>query len=471
MLFNSIEFIILVLLTMVFYYIPAFSRFQIIILILSSFIFYAYNQPYLLILLVSSALINAITSYLVFYQSKNKLFWAFSGVACNLVILGFFKYNKLFASLIIHDLSKINGIGEILITLPLPIGISFFTFQGISLVADVYRCKKQNQPLPFVIEKNFLVHCLKTVFFISFFPQLVAGPIVKAHEFMPQIGHKLFKNINWEKAFKACVTGYFLKIVIADNLKDLTFWIAYPHFQHFSSLNLITFLFGFSMQIFADFAGYSLIAIGVGALFGYNLPTNFNFPYISKSFSEFWRRWHISLSSWLKEYLYFSLGGSKKGNFRTYLNLFIVMFLGGLWHGAAWSYAVWGTWHGLALAFERPFLKKLVVNNALIKGLQMLFVFSYVTMSWLLFKLTDFSHVCLYVESIFHNLNNRCNLMIIIIILVYSLSVIIYHVQYLVREKYGDDILKPFEYLTFGGMLFLIVFNGGPQSAFIYFQF
>ena len=166
---------------------------------------------------------------------------------------------------------------------------------------------------------------------------------------------------------------FFKKWLVADNLKDITYWISYPFFQNLSSLTLITLLTGYSAQIFADFAGYSLIAIGVAELFGYHLPQNFNFPYISKSFSEFWTRWHISLSSWLKEYLYFSLGGNRKGKGRTYLNLLIVMFLGGLWHGAAWSFAVWGLWHGTALVIERKFFNIKESSSFLVSSVRVFF--------------------------------------------------------------------------------------------------
>ena len=149
------------------------------------------------------------------------------------------------------------------------------------------------------------------------------------------------------------MAGYFLKLVVADNLKDFTAYLVYPGLMTLSSFTLLSMLIGYSFQIFADFAGYSLIALGLASLFGYRLMQNFNYPYISNTFSEFWKRWHISLSTFLKEYLYFPLGGSRKGRLRTYINLTITMVLGGLWHGAAWSYAVWGAFHGFALALER----------------------------------------------------------------------------------------------------------------------
>ena len=255
-------------------------------------------------------------------------------------------------------------------------------------------------------------HFRNTALFKSFFPYLVAGPIVKAHEFYPQIEAKNLQDIAWETAFRCLVVGYFLKMVVADNLKDATFWIEYPHFLRHSSVGLLALLFGFSMQIFADFAGYSLIAIGLGHLFGYNLPTNFNFPYLSRSFSEFWKRWHISLSTWLRDYLYFPLGGNRKGKIRTYLNLFIVMFLGGLWHGASWKYAVWGSFHGLALAVERLFRNKInLPRHWVLDSLRVLVVFSFVTFAWLLFRLPTLKQVYDYLGRHFQRRgrNALCN--------------------------------------------------------------
>ena len=340
MLFNSYPFFFLVLITFVFYYSKAFKNYQVYLLIFSSAVFYGYSQPYLLILLYSSATINAITSYLIFHDEKlkRKRWVAIVGVVFNLLVLAFFKYNKLLDGYMAGPGTEVDQLLAFVVSLPLPIGISFYTFQGISLVMDIYKpLKKYN----ISVDENFWIHYKNTLFFISFFPQLVAGPIVKAHDFFPQIIRKHTRNIDYVYVFRTLVVGYFLKSVIADNLKDQTFWISAPYFESQSSVTLIAMLFGYSMQIFADFAGYSLIAIGVAALFGYKLPQNFNYPYISQSITEFWRRWHISLSSWLKEYLYISfLGGNKKGNIRTYVNLIIVMFLGGLWHGAAISYGI-----------------------------------------------------------------------------------------------------------------------------------
>lgn len=351
MLFNSFIFIILLVSTFLLYYTPQLKKSQLLILIVSSLVFYSYDQFEFVLLLLLSAGINILTSYYVVYGNiKNKKALALTGVIANLCILAFFKYSPLISTTFLNPK---DSIGNFLLHIPLPIGISFFTFEGISLVIDVWKEKYIENKR--IVNSSLIKHAQHTLFFISFFPHLIAGPILKAHDYFPQIGQKYFKDIQWESAFKNLITGYFLKMVVADNLKDFTFWMTYPYMEKFSSLTLVSMLFGYSIQIFADFAGYSLIAIGLAKLFGYEFNINFNFPYIATSFKEFWKRWHISLSTFLMEYLYFSLGGNRKGKTRTYVNLIITMTLGGLWHGAAWSYAAWGLAHGLILAIERFF--------------------------------------------------------------------------------------------------------------------
>lgn len=465
MLFNSLPFFILVLITFVIYYLPLFSRYQISVLVVSSLIFYSYHQPILVLLLLFSCFINIITSYYIVYGDiRNKKQIAVAGVVLNLIALCFFKYSPLFAKTF---LSSDNSIAEFLISIPLPIGISFFTFQGISLVIDVFKGKYFNNKE--VIPLSFLEHSRRIIFFISFFPQLIAGPIVKAHDFIPQITIKKFSQIPWEDCFKNLVIGYFLKMVIADNLKEFTFWISYPYFMNFKTLPLLGLLFGYSCQIFADFAGYSLIAIGLAYLFGYQLLTNFNFPYIATSFKEFWKRWHISLSSFLMEYLYIPLGGNKKGKARTYFNLMLTMFLGGLWHGAAWSYAVWGIFHGLALAIERLLTDKIKVpKNVLTEILKASIVFTFVTFAWLLFKLPNFTDVIAFVNSVIKN-EGRDSYVMLFYIFIYSLPVLLYHLHYL--SKGWSLNYRKFEYIPYGVMLFLIATNSGPSGSFIYFQF
>ena len=468
MLFNSFHFFYLCSVTLVLYYLPFLKNRQVLLLLLSSLIFYAYHTPWQLILLITCAAINVATSFLITYGKETlQKTWAIIGVVANLSILAFFKYSLLITNIFLDPEASLT---TFLIQIPLPIGISFYTFQGISLMVDTY---KRNHFEPKVlIPKSIWEHAKRTLFFISFFPQLIAGPIVKAHDFIPQIGVKRLRDIQADYVFKNIILGYFLKIVVADNLKDFTNSLEYPYFLGLSSLMLIVMLVGYSFQIFADFAGYSCIAIGLAGLFGYKLIINFNFPYLATSFRSFWRRWHISLSSFLMEYLYIPLGGSRHGKFRTYFNLFITMILGGLWHGATWSYAVWGFAHGVALAIER-FLSETIGSpkTGLYKVTKGFFVFMTVTFAWLLFKLPDFSHVIYYFGALWQNGGIKSDPLIIINIVYLSFPVVIYHIYHQTSQYLSKSVVTKFEYMVYGAMLFFIFTNSGSAGDFIYFQF
>lgn len=469
MLFTNFDFFLLVLITFIVYYSYSNLIYQRSVLILSSFIFYASNNVYLLTLLIGSILINIITSYYVYHTSdkKKRKLYSTIGVISNLIVLASYKYSPLIGNTFLNSFDTLN---EFLVNIPLPIGISFFTFQGISLMLDCYRKKELGQNNE-VISDNIFTHGQNTSLYISFFPQLVAGPIVKAREFIPQIIAKKLNNIPWELVSKELILGYFLKSVIADNINTQSFWLSYPYFQELSSVTLIFLLFGYSIQIFSDFAGYSLIAIGISRLFGYNLNINFNFPYISQSFSEFWQRWHISLSTFLREYLYIPLGGNRISKNRTFINLFIVMALGGLWHGAAWSYMIWGAYHGLLLIFERLFkINKNKTPSNFKKIWKTLLIFGLVTLGWLLFKLPDFDHVIYYFQSMYSNLLKTPDLNIIIPITVLSFPVLLYHMLYTFKKWYVTNF-KNYEYLILSVLLFLIIFGKGNSTTFIYFQF
>ena len=314
MLFTSLEFVILTFLTVLAYYSQRTQARQVSILILSSLVFYAWTHPYLVFLILFSGSVTSLASYFVRESNSSLERRCFStiGVAVNLSVLAFFKYSGLLWQT--FGMPVDGSIGNFIVALPLPVGISFYTFQGVSMMVDSFR----HQDDPASNKGNtepISVHYSKTLFFIVFFPQLVAGPILKAKMFMPQISHKSWKQIDVNGASRNLILGYFLKMVVANNLHNQTFWIAYPYYVNMSAKRAWSLLIAYSIQIFADFAGYSLIAIGVAALFGCRLPQNFNFPYLADSFSNFWQRWHMSLSSWLKDYLYIPLGEVAEGAF------------------------------------------------------------------------------------------------------------------------------------------------------------
>jgi alginate O-acetyltransferase complex protein AlgI len=475
MLFTEPVFFGFFILVFCLYYLPPLRRFQLPLLLAASFVFYAYGQPYLLLLLVISAALSAATSHAVMSQKRPgaKRYWAVAGVALNLAILGFFKYGGLIDRSFL-GLGPQDGTLGMLLALPLPIGISFYTFHGISLIVDVSRAPSA-VATPITPHPTPGQHLRNTLLYLTFFPQLVAGPIIKAHNFYPQIAPKRFAAIDWAGAVKALIVGYFLKRVVADNLQNATILLSYPALLSQSSLNLLALDFGYAMRIFADFAGYSLIAIGLAKLLGYELPQNFNFPYISESFSEFWTRWHMSLSSWLREYLYYPLGGNRRGAGRTYLNLMTVMCLGGLWHGAAWSFALWGGCHGLALVAERLArgTRFYTSRHPLVRIVRMALVFGVVTLIWVFFALPRFSDAAAFFTALGDNWRLPFQAGPALVIALYAAPVIAYHGWYLWRRAGASLAFRVswFEPIAYGVLASAILLNAGPIDAFIYFQF
>ncbi len=485
MLFNSLEFMLLCLCALALYL--AFSQLkcgrsmQVAVILVASIVFYGWGQAILLPLLLGSSIFNALIARVLSRQDSPQKALVVIGVIGNLLCLAFFKYGGLLATSISgQENPSWAGIdwGNII----LPIGISFFTFQGISLVIDVYREKELRTHLA----KQSLGRCLlEVVTYIAFFPQLVAGPIVKARDFLPQFKRVTPREIHWNLAVRYLIIGFFLKMVVADNLKDFTVYLSHDEFGALKPIDLLFALFGYSCQIYADFAGYSLIALGLGALFGYRFPCNFNLPYISQSFSEFWTRWHISLSSWLKEYLYFPLGGNRMGTWLTYRNLIIVMLLGGLWHGAGWNYLVWGGAHGLLLASERALIKGGFLPTSqdsplILKILQGLVVFTMVTILWLFFILPDFSSFFLYWQEVISgSLSFSPNILFGIVL--FSLPVVIHHFYGILKsppERAFDQqgllnyrVVSWAEVPLLGILLACIILNYGSAGSFIYFQF
>jgi len=262
------------------------------------------------------------------------------GVVANLALLGFFKYYGFF----VESLTEAFGAEQPLpfIEVILPVGISFYTFQAISYVVDVGRRDVR------------AVRLIDVGVFLSFFPQLVAGPIVRAKEFLPQLNrHRLDDEVDSFEAVWMIGRGLFKKVVIATYLGETVVDPVFAAPTEATKLELLQAMYGYAIQIYADFSGYTDIAIGIALLLGFRFPVNFDNPYRSLSIQDFWRRWHITLSNWLRDYLYISLGGNRLGLLRTYRNLMLTMVLGGLWHGAAWTFVAWGAIHGTALVIER----------------------------------------------------------------------------------------------------------------------
>ena len=453
MAFTSWQFGVFVAVIFGIYYLPALRSFQVQVLVLASVFFYGYGQPELLPLL----LVAVLGTYLFLILSLwARATWLPVGIAFNLALLAFFKYKFLFVDSSSVHLTGVTPV-DFLLRLPLPIGISFFVFHNISLLVDLTRDKRTAPPLRDI----FL--------YIIFFPQLVAGPITRAAIFTSQIEPKRLSDIDLVEAAKWVLVGYFFKLYVANNLNEMTSYMDFPHYETVGTQDRWLLVFLYSYQIYADFFGYSAIALGLALLFGYRLPVNFNLPYISTSFSEFWTRWHISLSTWLRTYLYIPLGGNRHGKTRTYFNLMTVMTLGGLWHGASLSYAAWGLLHGLLLVIERPFLALFQKPSRVAQSVRMGFVFFCVTMLWIFFKLPNFDHALAYLHGMFTDTGNPNPIKLFRnLAVLYSLPVLIQHLGFGALVLGSLRRWEPYLYGVLGALAYL---EAGPDAAFIYFQF
>ncbi|GAA0109814.1 MULTISPECIES: MBOAT family protein [Clostridium] len=395
MLFSSSVFIFIFLPLVLFLYYISGKKIRNYILLLASLIFYAWGGVNYLKILMVSILINYIFGLLIdktVDRSHLRKFILILGIILNLALLFYYKYYDFF----IENINNILNMNLELKRIVLPIGISFFTFQGMSYIIDIYRNDGK-------VNKNIFSVAL----YISFFPQLVAGPIIKYKIIDEQIRVRKESIDYFSYGINRFVIGLGKKIIISDMLgaiSDNIFLLA-----NSSGIDMITAwigAIGYTLQIYFDFSGYSDMAIGLGHLFGFKFPENFNYPYISRSITEFWRRWHISLSTWFKEYLYIPLGGNRRGN--VYFNLFVVFLVTGLWHGASWNFVIWGLWHGMFMIIER------VIRNenwykkipSFIKIFITLFI---VIIGWVLFKATTLEEGLKYL-SIMFGLSNFSNI-------------------------------------------------------------
>lgn len=305
-------------------------------------------------------------------------------------VLSLFKYFNFAADSLTYVLHEAGVmVNPLHLRLALPFGISFFTFETMSYTIDVYR--REIEP-----SDRYLDYLL----FVSFFPHLVAGPIVRPHQMLPQLAAppRYDEGAQARGLFRIAV-GVVKKVAIGDVLAVTIVNRVFDNPERYSSLEVLLAVYGYAMLIYADFSGYSDIAIGSAALFGYELPENFDAPYISQDLQEFWRRWHITLSTWLRDYLYIPLGGSRRGALLTYRNLMITMLLGGLWHGASWNFVIWGALHGLALAVTRMW-QRANVGVKLPRALAIFLTFQYVCFAWIFFKAPTFAHATLMLSRL-----------------------------------------------------------------------
>lgn len=475
MLFSSPIFLFLFLPTTLLLYYLAPKRFKNVILLFLSLAFYTWGEKELVALILLSTLIDY-SSGLIISNGYRKTGLALS-IVFNLSLLFYFKYS----SFIFNNLSNIlealnisNSFANTFNSVVLPIGISFYTFQTMSYTIDVYRGNVK-------ATKNLINFAT----YVTLFPQLIAGPIVRYAQIENELKNRKTSINLFADGVERFIIGLAKKMIIANNcafIADAAFNI--PSNE---SSALIAWLgvIAYSFQIYFDFSGYSDMAIGLGKMFGFNFPENFNYPYISKSIREFWRRWHITLSNWFKDYLYISLGGNRKGNTRTYLNLLIVFLLTGLWHGASWNFIIWGLFHGCFLVLERIGFSR--VLNRTPKYISHIYTLLVIIFGWVFFRSNSFSEAINYIKTMF-SFNSKINFeyldyylskdIIFILILALFLSTPIYkkYRNYIITLQIKSNSLRFGKAINIITLTILLVISyfyiaTDAYNPFIYFRF
>ena len=436
MLFNSHIFILLFLpiSLITFYVLGRYNnpKRSVIGLFVLSMVFYAYNKPVYLLILLFSLIVNwGIYSWLNATQDNYRKMILMLGVAINIGLLGYFKYvDFIIANVNYFCKTECSQIG-----VALPLGISFYTFQQIAFIVDAYKGKVKN------------VDFGEYVTFVTFFPQLIAGPIARQDDLVQQIRKSAKTGLNWENLYKGLIMfslGLTKKVVIADAwgkgvnysmqyLKEMNLWLA-----------LLT-MIAYTFEIYFDFSGYCDMASGLAKMFNIDLPVNFNLPYRAKSVREFWQRWHMTLTSFLTEYVYIPLGGSQKGRIRTYVNVMIVFAISGLWHGASWTFVLWGILHGMATVIERMIGEDKLRKVPLI--IRWCGTFIFINVTWMIFKIETFEDVRVYFHAFLNS--NRSPVSSTIIEVGYCP----YYVQQIVY-RLGFD---PMVFVLFGVMISLFL--------------
>ncbi|OJJ20372.1 hypothetical protein BKI52_18085 [marine bacterium AO1-C] len=466
MLFNSFAFFIFFGVFWLVYRLlpPSYRKYG---LLIASYFFYAFWNPAYGLLLIGSTTLDYVCSLQIEKHQTNvhlkKLFLLLS-LTVNLGVLIFFKYIDFLGQNII-SLAQIIGLEADWVTLNLilPLGISFYTFQTISYTLDVYWGRIQ-------AERNFINLAL----YVSFFPQLIAGPIERAKYLIPQF-EKLRPQFNSEIIFWLTL-GFFKKMVVADNLAPFVDRVFNAQLTA-SSFEYILGAYAFTIQIYADFSGYSDIAVGLALMVGIRLHQNFRQPYFAASFQEFWQRWHISLSNWLRDYLYIPLGGNRSSHrLFTYRNLLITMLLGGLWHGANWTFVVWGGLHGLYLILERPFLH-VTIKAFWIRLLKRICVFQGVVLAFVIFRIESLHHFKEIVSlvgssTLYFQYTSLPSVGLLFAFVSFLIDIAITKQWLLITPKQSSAKQYWTRYIVLLGLFWTILFFGVFQGAqFIYFQF
>ena len=478
MLFNSIDFAIFLPIVFTIYWIinGKSKTLQNLFILTSSYIFYGWWDWRFLSLILFSTIVDYFVGLRIYVQKntyKRKLLLAFS-IFVNIGLLWVFKYFNFFLNTFIESISFFGAhFDPISLHIVLPVGISFYTFQTLSYSIDIY--KKEISPT-----KDFVAFAA----FVSFFPQLVAGPIERASHLLPQFFiHKHFEYNNAANGMRQILWGLFKKIVVADNCAQYVN-IIFSDYSKYNSSTLALGAFLFAFQIYGDFSGYSDIAIGVSRLFDFELIRNFNFPYFSRDIAEFWRRWHISLSTWFRDYLYIPLGGSRGDNWHNIRNIFIIFAVSGFWHGASWNFIIWGVLNAvyflplLVLNKNRKNLDTVAQGKLLpniYETIQMAVTFLLCTIGWIFFRSESLTDAIKYIEGIFSNTilsfpQILPKFTILFIIILMTVEWVGRERQFAI-ENLNNRLKLPVRYAFYYAITIAVVFCGGNQQDFIYFQF
>jgi alginate O-acetyltransferase complex protein AlgI len=478
MLFNSLPFALFLPVVFVLYWFVTGRsvRAQNILLLISSYFFYACWDWRFLFLLIFSTLLDYFSGLRIAqaHGPTEKKTWLWLSISINVGFLGVFKYYNFFASSFAQAVSHVGWhIDPVTINVILPIGISFYTFHGLSYIIDVYKKR-------ITAEKNFIDYSV----FVSFFPLLVAGPIERANHLLPQVKkERTFRYENAVDGLRQILWGLFKKVVIADQCSVYANLI-FDHPGDYSGSTLVTGALFFAFQIYGDFSGYSDIALGTARLFGIELLRNFAFPYFSRDIAEFWRRWHISLSSWFRDYLYIPLGGSKGGTAKKIRNTLIIFLVSGFWHGANWTFIVWGALNALYIMPSIIFSTNRDHLDIVAKGryfptlketLQIILTFGLTVFAWIFFRAQDLTHAVHYIAHIFSS--SLFTLPAVRPKLLFLLLLFFIVVEWLGREQQyalartGAAWPRIFRWGFYYILLAAIVSFSGTQQQFIYFQF
>lgn len=482
MIFSSgLFFIIFLLFYPIYILLGNHQRLRIVYVTIFSLYFYFKSSGLCVLLLLASASSDFIIGMLMDRQKtdiKKKLLVSLS-IIINLGVLSYFKYFNFFADIFWNIKNSILNNGSdawINVDIVLPVGISFYTFQTMSYIIDIYR--GEIKPV-----KRWVDY----VFYVSFFPQLVAGPIVRAKDFIPQIYQKPFlSKSDFGRVLYLITSGLLKKVVISDYISMNFVDRIFDAPSHYTGIEILMGIYGYALQIYCDFSGYSDMAIGIALVLGFQFNINFDSPYRSSSITEFWRRWHMSLSTWLKDYLYIPLGGNRKGKIRTYINLIITMLLGGLWHGAALRFVLWGAIHGVALAIHKVWCSIFPSGKSNCDDLPFfrrwagrIITFNLVCFSWIFFRADSMEKVSCILNSIFNNFHSEIFLQLISgYPIVFTLIVIGYLLHFIGKKtetkyvKILSDMPYVLQVLYFVIVIFIVVqFRSSDIQPFIYFQF